>query len=134
MVADPRVDGAVPSSKAHRSRLKKAGRVGDKGGKVGLWAGFPLSQGRHGGGRASAASGISGLDSRSPPLPNLAEARPLNGGGDGGPLAGRVGDKGGKVGFVGRFSFESRKAGGPSLCGIGHLRAWTADPRPCPPP
>ncbi|GMH23620.1 hypothetical protein Nepgr_025463 [Nepenthes gracilis] len=39
--------------------------------------------------------------------PSTAEARPLNGGRGGG-------DKGGKVGFVGMLSSQSRKMAGPS--------------------
>ncbi|GMH23616.1 hypothetical protein Nepgr_025459 [Nepenthes gracilis] len=52
-----------------------------------------------------------------PLSPSTAEARPLNGGTEVGSVAGKGGDKGGKVGFVGRFSFESTKMAAPSLDG-----------------
>ncbi|GMH23623.1 hypothetical protein Nepgr_025466 [Nepenthes gracilis] len=62
-----------------------------------------------------------------PPLaPSTAEARPLNGGSEVGSVAGRGGDKGGKVGFVGSFSFVSRKMAGPSP-GDRHHRFETGE-------
>ncbi|GMH23621.1 hypothetical protein Nepgr_025464 [Nepenthes gracilis] len=48
-----------------------------------------------------------------PLAPSKAEAPPLSGGREGGSLAGRGGDMGGKMGFVGKLSFESMKNSGP---------------------
>ncbi|GMH23619.1 hypothetical protein Nepgr_025462 [Nepenthes gracilis] len=46
--------------------------------------------------------------------PSKAEAPPLSSGKEGGSLAGRGSDMGGKMGLVGKLSFESMKMSGPS--------------------